>query len=491
MNQMASAATRWSTLGAVLSALALATAWPASARPEPPRGVIIVVVDALRADHLGCYGYPRATSPNIDRLAADGVRFANAVAAAPWTLPSLGTLWTSLYPSVHGATRRSNEVEITRDPSHFHPVRKLDQSRTTLAEVLQANGFATAAFVDGAYTGRTFGMAQGFSLFVEDEVSSVGLNVDALFNWLHDVDGHPFFAWVHAIEVHSPYTPKGIPPDIQRRSDAAAVRYRATRPEEDARFLGVDFDPGYSGEVDGSLPSLGKLRSAARLPSAADLRHLNALYDRGIAYTDYWIGKLVDGLKQRGLYDQTVLIVTADHGDELFDHGGLEHAQTFYEETMRVPLIMRVPGAPHARVVAQQVGLIDVMPTLLDLLAVPHSLFLQGVSLVPLLTDGTSLPERFLFGEAAMSLWRKAVRSDSFKYLEEKRKRELYDLRSDPGERHNLCSAEPSQCEEFAARVEHWRSDMAATKERLQLPATHDAAIDEQTAERLRALGYK
>lgn len=457
--------------------------------------MIVVVIDTLRADHLGCYGYGRPTSPHLDALAADGTRFAAAISTAPWTLPALGSLWTSTYPSVHGAVRRSDEMRWIRDRQNFHPYSVLDSSRVTLAEVLQEDGFATAAFIDGCYSSPLFGMGQGFDRVVEDEAEGVRLNVEALLAWLDATPGR-FFAYLHTLEVHAPYTPPAEPLSIRGRNDAAAQRMRDVLAEERRRYATIDFDPDYRGPVDGSLQSLEYARPHFGAPIEASrrgLEHLVALYDRGIAYDDYWIGALIAGLEARGLYDDTLLVVVADHGEEFLEHGNLEHGKTLFDEVVRIPLIVRLPGRGRGVVVPDQVGIIDVMPTVLDLLQVRHALPLQGISLAPAFTGGAVPARRMLFEEADIAGELFALRTGALKYIQDRRggRRQAYDLERDPGERANLCAGDAGSCDDFAAVLEDWEGAMhdEAAHRFAAAPAT--AAVDETTRERLRALGYE
>jgi arylsulfatase A-like enzyme len=461
------------------------------ARP-PADGVILFLSDALRADHLGCYGYARPTSPHIDALAADSTRFVHALSPAPWTLPAMATLWTSLYPSLHGATRISDLQKWMRSRDSFHPVSTLSESYTTLAEVLKANGFETVAFVDGSYPGKVFGFGQGFDEFVEDERYGDRLNIEGLFEWLDRNRPKKFFAYIHSVEVHSPYTPPGVPQGWAARKDEQGRYALQALAEERARYAQFDFDPAYEGDVDGSWPSLQKISTRRAPLSRRDVEHLVALYDRGIAYTDYWIGQLVEGLKERGLYDRTVLIFTADHGEELLDHGGVEHGKTYYEELMRIPLIVRVPGERQGRSPVPQVGLIDVTPTVLDLAGIPADrLHLQGRSLRPLL-DGEPFEDRTMFAEASMIPRTMALRTNELKYIQKQgRSGELYDLSVDPSERNNLCANDGSRCDEFAEQVSAWHAAMQQTAREIGAPAPRAARIDAKTRERLRALGYK
>jgi arylsulfatase A-like enzyme len=461
--------------------------------PEPPvaDNVVVILLDALRADRLSAYGNPRQTSPNIDAIAAAGTRFDTALTTAPWTLPAMGSLWTSQYPSVHGAVRRSNEQQWVTDRARFRPVNALADAHTTLPEVLRANGFATGAFVDGAYPGAAFGFGQGFEVFSEDEDYGVRLNAEALVAWIDAQRPRRFFAYLHIVETHSPYTPPGPPLEYRGRTDPAAQRAQTVLEEERARMRAIDFDPGYAGPLTGSLESMRALRGGAATP--ADVEHLKALYDRGIAYSDHWIGWLLDELARRGLAENTAIIVTADHGEELLERGATEHGDSLFEEIMRIPLIIRAPRLGGGRVAPAPVSLIDIMPTVLDLTGVPTTAPMQGISLVPALR-GQALPQRTLFAEADFSGQLVALRDGPHKFTTRGRpgSRALFDLAGDAGETRNLCKS--SDCGTYASAVRAWQREMKGQRDRLAAPAAPaapTAVLDERAQERLRALGYE
>src|SRR5262249_58030133 len=234
----------------------------------------------------------------------------------------------------------------------------------------------------------------------------------------------------------------------------------------------------------GSFESLASIRTSRR-PSPRDIEHLGAIYDRGIAYTDYWIGELVEALRRRGLLERTALIVTSDHGDELWDHGGIEHSRTYFEEMMRVPLIVHLPGEARGRVVEEQVGLIDLMPTILDLVGVSSDLPpLQGRSVVPLWRGG-KLPQRPIFRDASQVTGLHAIRTNSWKYVHAVGgNAQLYDLRVDPQERADICVSEATTCTAFGQQLGEWEGAMAAEVAKRALPQAAPARVDEQTRER-------
>lgn len=452
---------------------------------DAPSGVVFVLVDALRADRLGCYGNPRPTSPNIDALVKRGTLFQNAITAAPWTLPTMATIWTSLNPSVHGATRISDLFQ-----HDIRPVAKLDESRVTLAEVLKENGFKTGAFVDGTYCRKPFGMAQGFDVFLDAELPGIRLNVESMFDWLDREKPERFFAYLHTVEVHSPYSPAKLRPPKTETKDLVWQQIDSVLAEERDRYEEFNFDPGYEGKIHGYWTVAKKERRGLEPLSEPDQKQLFALYDRGIAYTDYWIGQVIEGLEKRGLLDRTIVVLTADHGDELMDHGGVEHGETFYDEMVRVPLVIRVPGLAEGRSIEQQVGLVDLKPSLLDLLDVPHDLRMQGRSFAPLMR-GEDFAELPAFSEASIVPGEGSVRTRDWKYIKMHGGEELYDLRADPRELTNLCATRADVCAEMAEQLRAWRKQNTEIAEQLVLPAAPKAEVDEETKERLRNLGYE
>jgi len=483
---------RWSPrLVAAFALLALVAAAGCRKQAAPPEGAILVVVDALRADRLGCYGYHRRpTSPHIDALAADSTRFVHAISSTPWTLPSMATLFTSLYPTVHGATLGSNTTQWLVDHAHFRPVTVLDPSRTTLAEVLQAHGFDTGGFVQGSYPAPDFGLAQGFERYDANLHPGIRFQIEALLDWLDHERPHRFFAYLHTAEVHSPYTPPAPNPLWSVDSPDPAVREMARAlDEERARYRDFEFDADYAGWLDGSWDSQRAINKG-RPVTPREVEHLGALYDRGIAYTDYWIGQLVDGLRRRGLYDRTVVVVTADHGDELLDHGRVEHGRTHFEEVMHVPLVIRVPDEGAGRVVEQQVGLIDLTPTLLDLLGVPSDLPFEGRSLVPLI-EGKSLREVAILGEASLTSGLKALRTNRWKFIRGGQEgRQLYDLAGDPEERTNVCAMLTDTCAALDRRLQDMETTLTSAAQQSALPAPPPAEVGAKMREHLRRLGY-
>ncbi len=467
-----------------------------------PRGLVLVCIDTLRADHLGAYGYARATSPRIDALARDAILFQHAVAPSPWTLPSIATLMTSLYPSIHGAHSPSDlsNLDWFYRPRRYRPFTALHASRVTLAEVLRDAGFATYAGVQGSYPTQIFGMGQGFDVYNQNRTPGVRFDVEDALRWLDTEQPDRFFVYLHVGEVHSPYTPIEMPPGAARMFQKERMPYFEDAIEEERRrFTSIDFDPDYAGEVDGSRANLADLMTRGGQVSFSDLDHLTALYDRGIAYTDHWIGELLDGLAKRGLSEEIVFVLTADHGEEFIEHGGLEHNYTYYEEMLRVPLIVRV--AEHAgATVDELVGLVDVMPTVLDVLGVADAAALgeiQGRSLRPFWRGDVAHSQRDYLGQASFNGGDIAIRSGRWKYIRRapsqaggRNRSELYDLIEDPGEHANQCRRRRAKCRAMAIRLAIRNEELRSTAQRLALPQPEPADVDESTLEQLRELGY-
>jgi arylsulfatase A-like enzyme len=379
--------------------------------------IILIGVDTLRQDHLGCYGYERATSPNIDELAGRGVLCANAVSQCPWTLPSFASILTSLYPTQHGAGIDMNSMRT---------------SFPTLAGMLAEEGYATGAVINVAVLSPAFGVDRGFAHYdaaapgvrrIADEVTERALA------WIESEKDGPFFLFVHYFDPHLSYSPP-------------------------APFDTL-FDPGYEGEVGRAFEQETFLRLKDRLYTAsdrqtrADWAHIEALYDGEIAFTDKAVGDLLAGIRSKGLEDRTLVVLVSDHGEEFMEHGGYGHGHTLFDEVIRVPLIFSLPGRlPEGVRVARQVRPVDIMPTILDLADVDGEYRPEGVSLVPLLrgegpplpSDGAMFPPHLAYSEGLhRGGERKGVTAYPWRYVYHLPTGDevLFNLAEDPGETHN------------------------------------------------------
>ncbi len=435
------------------SVLALAALAACEKSPAPGRiqNVILVSIDTLRRDHVGVYGAERDVTPVLDALGAQGVVFDQAIAQAPWTLPSHASLLASEAPSALGLGPFANPG-------------RLPESALTLAEVLRAHGFATAA-VTGGYVSRGLGFDQGFDSFRETPDSPyLSTAVKYAQEWLDRRDpARPFFLFLHTFEVH-----QYDPPADQRR--------RWVRPY-DGPMRAVENLPAF----------LHDRASQARASefTKADWDYLRDLYDACVASVDFQIGRLLADLESRGLRGSTLVVLISDHGEEFGEHGGSGHGYTLYDECLRVPLILAHPSLPSRRI-ADQVRLLDLAPTIADLAGVPVPESWRGTSLVPLLGGASlALPA---FAEHAHSPM-KAVRDGGAKYVVEAQgpRRLLFDLTRDPGEHADLSGADPERearlCRELRAFVE-----ANAAHERLRsVPETEP---DPSQEEMLHRLGY-
>jgi len=413
-----------SWLGVVASALSVAVL----SQAPPPPNVLLITIDTVRADRIGAYGYAKAATPVMDRLAREGVRFADATTQAPLTGPAHAALLTGLYPARIGV--RDNATTPVPD------------SVTTAAELFKAGGYRTGGFVGAFILTAPYGFAQGFDTFDADFPGfSDGLKlqaqrrgdavVDAAVKWLDGGSTQPFFGWVHLYDAHAPY-------------DAPA-------------------------------------------PFAA--RFKSSPYDGEIAYVDACIGRLVVALGQSGRLDRTLIAVVADHGESLGEHGEAEHGMFLYESVLHIPWIMRLPGRARAgTIVSGQVRTIDVLPTLTAIAGVPMPR-VDGESVAALIEGKTRRDTPTSFAETYYPKWHygwselKSVRDDRWKFIDAP-KQELYDLRADPAERRNVSPDRSTLAAGMSRELGKIDGGFGAAAN------TEAPKPDADTLARLRSLGY-
>jgi arylsulfatase A-like enzyme len=390
---------------------------PADRVPErvPGANVVVIGIDTLRADHLGCYGYGRPTSPRLDALGAESVVFANAIAQAPWTLPSFASMLTGLLPSSHRAGEGSQIV-----------VSRLPPDRDTIATILHREGYATGSFVSNGYVGKDVGLAEGYDAHVQN-MRSQGA-VEPAIAWLRAHRTDRLFAFVHIVDPHGPWT--------------------ASR-EHEAPFV----DPTYAGPIDGT-----QWGPADPAWSDADRRRIVDLYDAEVHYADSLAGRIVEVLAELGLLGRTLVVVAADHGEELLERGAILHGHTLYDELLHVPLIVRWPGGGRRGRVTAQVRMMDVTPTILDAVGVAVPAGLDGVSLLDAI-HGKPPPAvtRYAFAEYLDTPPQlKAIRTAEWKYVLNPTTgiARLFDLKADPDERHDVVATEAECATELRTRLE-------------------------------------
>jgi len=460
----------------------------------PPRrpdelNVLLITIDTLRADRLATFGGAPGLTPHLDQLAAEGVAFATAIAQSPWTLPSIASIFTGLTPGGHGAGWSTNGLDLlARTP--------LGSEVWTFVKALKACGYLTQAFVTNPYLSMRYGFGAGFdrfenvtmeseafvalgdtlavrllaSLFPNLVTGDTGVAVTArVLPWLDRHHEEKFLVWLHYLDAHAPY---GDPHVLGNKSFRGDTLLSAITP---------------GGGTLGTLPfiPIARLRAGEVHLDPAQRRQLISLYDAGVRYDDEQVGHVLRRLGRLGLSDHTLVVVASDHGEEFWEHGGVEHGHTLYEELIRVPLIVRWPGGPARTRISDVVRLMDIAPTITDLTgcqAAPEDA-IEGRSLRPLLVGRdeprTAMSHGLLFAEE-----RRALRSERFKYIEWAHgKEEVYDLRSDPNERRDLAGQE----ELIAALRTQLRERVVAQLVPLGPSA---ARVDDRTRELMRVLGY-
>ncbi|MFH1789035.1 MAG: sulfatase [Candidatus Altiarchaeota archaeon] len=403
--------------------------------------VIVILVDSLRADHLGCYGYPRNTSPNIDALAGQSIQYNHAFSAAPWTSASVASLFTSFYPSAHGVTALSERGSETVSSI-------LSADFVTLAEALKENGYATYGVTANAWITPRLGFTQGFDVFQEldykdggDAENLTGVALD----FIDSADtARPFFMYLHFMDSHMPYEPL---------------------PEFDVFNESLD---GYSGE------SQNKINK----------------YDGEILYLDIKLGEFFTHLKEKGIYDKTLIVFLADHGEQFGEHGSMGHGKSVYNVETHVPLLIKSGGVGAER--DDTVSLVDVYPTILDIIGVRINHTIQGESLLAGKQGGAFSETTYLVDEQ-----KSFVRSDGKKMIiayntteklvdrSDELNRQVYDVKTNSREKSGI--KEGALSDELAGELYTLYSQ---TRKYRKNVSVQEAQLTENTIKRLKELGY-
>jgi arylsulfatase A-like enzyme len=430
--------------------------------------ILIVLVDSLRPDYLGIYGFDGEISPAIDRLATESVLFENSFSTAPWTKPAVASLLTSLYPEVHGVTNHLDKYWSGKSSSERAGV--LPQEAATLAESLSANGYRTAAFVANPWFGKEFGFDQGFEEY--QTIWETEPLLAAAASWIHSNDRRPFFAYVHLMDVHAPY-------EVRRRDYHALLKSRSLGPE---RTLTEEEYRAFPEHVLDTVVASDSER--------LDQRAWRAKYAASVRSVDRRLAPFVDDLRRSGVLEDAFLVLTADHGEELLQHGYWEHGLGFCDHQLRIPLLIRKPGAAQGGSrVTDLVSLVDLMPTLLSAAAVGAPPGLQGRDASRLL-NGTSLGgEETIYSYATVNdPALHALRTRTHKLVLDTKTDvfQLFDLGVDPEEERDLAAIDSVSGKGLRDRL--WEH-LARMEARGPL-AAEAAPLSDELRERLRALGY-
>ncbi len=388
----------------------------------PDCNVVFVSFDTLRADHLHFMGYSKNTSPTLDKLASNGFIFTNAVSASSWTLPATMSWFTGVYPSVHQILNKftlkgPNEQEISN-------LKKLSPGLLTMAEIFQKDGYKTGGFTGGAGVNHEFGFAAGFDEYIDDQdFAGFEYSYPKAVEWIKKNRNEKLFVFLHGYNIHGQY----VPPEGY-----------------DFRFL--DFT--YKGKLTGSKEEQLNLREEGLAQGKLfltqdDVRFLTALYDEKIARADEEFSKFYQEFKKLGLLEKTIFVITSDHGEELYEHGQIDHGHSLYQEVIHVPLLIIIPGIKGA-LISQQVRSIDLLPTILTIIGAgtDQKIFsqFQGKNLTDTMKGDNLNLQAFSETDYRYAVFKRAITSaDSWKYITdlETSNNELYSLKNDPGEKIN------------------------------------------------------
>jgi arylsulfatase A-like enzyme len=437
-------------LGCVLGAALLAALAHCSSEPPKRPNILLIMIDTVRADSLSCYGYPRPTTPFLDALAAEGVRFDSAYAPSSWTVPSVASTLTSTYVNQHGLGKRFRGLDTVSSWA------VIPGDVPNLAQLMSAAGYRTFGLVANMSLTAERGFDRGFERY--DCIGSVDVDVvgKALESWLPEIAGaeEPWFFWLFLFDPHGPY---------------------------DGREPWLDeFDPEWrrAERMNGLPPTEFSLTAGKLKPD--DIAVAKACYDTEIRAADDLIREVFEGLPGA---DDAFVLVTADHGEEFLEHGGTLHGRSLYDEQIRVPFIVRMPDRRSAgTVVDEPVSLVDVLPTILGAAGIEPPPGAVGLDLLG--PDGARVPEgRAIYAELRSF---RAVIGARWKLLADVHRADqdkLFDLESDPGEQRNLAAKE-------AGRAAASRALLARYEEAGRQAPPEAIEIDRQTLEKLRGLGY-
>jgi len=452
--------------------LALLSIFPAySCQRSRKANVILVIIDTARRDHFSCYGYNRQTTPKLDELAKEGVRFDDAVATAPWTLPSITSILTGLLPHKHLAGYAGKDPKTGQEGLTY-----ISPSAITLTEALFQNKYQTVGSFQNPFVDPGYGLNRGFEIydyFPGDSlrVRSADQVVDWAMNWLEQnrLKRRPFFMVLHFFDPHLAYNPP-------------------------VEFM-MPFVYGYRGKMKPPFnpdnEELEKIRQGAQKFSDEDKNFIIGLYNGELSFVDYSLGRFFDYLKLNQLYDQSLIIITSDHGEEFWEHGSFEHGHSLYQELLSVPLLIRFPHAENkGMVVKTRVSLADIAPSVMAYLGIEASLQAGGRSFIKMPGAVVKPAAREVvaelnrIGDPLEALYR-----DQYKLILNITSGgiQIYNLADDPGEKRNLFGQKQNYPPEIV-------DQMRAVAEKIQKLSQENkplpAKISPEIIRKLKALGY-
>jgi arylsulfatase A-like enzyme len=435
----------------------------ASTNGPRPKNLILISLDTVRADHIGCYGYERPTTPRLDAFAERGVVFLNCTSPSAWTVPSHMSILTSVEPATHGCV-------------YYKDTGRINEAFETMQKIFGRHGFRTGAFTGGGFMSERYGMFLGFDTFSSKGKHFIH-NLPDVWKWIEAGRDQPMFLFLHGFDAHKAYLP---PPPYRSR---------------------------FRGKHQSKYPIARFCKPGAPKPGPADLEYIVAQYDGEIAWVDDTIADFLDELDRRGILEDSLVIITTDHGDEFYEHGGCDHIHSLYDELIRAAWIMVGPSVP-ALTVRDHVGTLDILPTVLDIFGIEADAQFQGVSRVSAF-DGHSEPRDakiYSFtGNINAPHHLCSVRTNRWKLITDlpagrKNKgcdlcvngehtridMKLFDLRNDPAEQYDLAGQYP----EFAFELLGLIQDRIAESRTLALETAEPPPETPEEIERLRSLGY-
>jgi len=432
---------------------------------KPKLNILLITIDALRADHLGCYGYKRNTSPNIDKLARESVLFSWAVSQGAFTAPSIPSIMTAKYPISHGVMTWGDSV---------------NSSLVTLAEILKKNGFTTVSISANDFFSSIMGLDRGFDGLSRGVNLPAGEITRRAVRWMKNNRSGNFFLWLHYFEPHQPYRPP-----LRFKNEFTANIDKGKQ----ARLVKILDRERTNHEAYGDIGGITKF---GMVDGRRELDFYIGLYDAEIKYADEQIGVLLDELKKMGLEENTLIILSADHGEGLGEHNlYFTHGDFLYDELLHVPLIIKFRKLfPRHKVIGSQVRLIDIMPTILDIAGIRPPARIDGVSLLPFISAKSRFPQLYAFSEFDV---KRSIRTPEWKLIYNQppyhENCELYNLKDDPKELVNLMKGNLTAAEKAQFRFLKQKLDSYLKRE-AAVSVKSIRIINERIRNKLKSLGY-